>query len=159
MTPRSQYYRSHNEPLALPINEIRRMYKRGLSMQVIADHFGVHPMTIHRHMKRNKILARRKGTYGHPWGPDHQNWKGDNATYNSLHERLVSRFGKPKKCEMCGTADLSRTYEWANLTGNYADISDYKRMCRSCHKQFDHKRRLNGDNLHGGATKPLPRVK
>jgi hypothetical protein len=31
--------------------------------------------------------------------------------------------------------------EWANLTGNYADIDDYERMCVLCHRNFDAARR------------------
>ena len=159
MTAHDTYYRSHNELLDLPMDEIQKLYESGLSMRRIAQRFSVHTMTIHKHMRLHGIKSRKKGTSGHLWGKHHQNWKGDDAGYGSLHERLNNRFGTPKKCEQCGTTDSKKTYEWANLTGNYRDIADYKRMCRSCHKKFDHQRRKHGDNRHGGATKPLPEVR
>jgi len=43
------------------------------------------------------------------------------------------------KCEECGTADPRRSYDWANLTGNFADVMDYRRLCRSCHWKLDGK--------------------
>ena len=33
--------------------------------------------------------------------------------------------------------DESKKYDWANLTGNYNDPKDYKRMCKSCHLRYD----------------------
>ena len=31
----------------------------------------------------------------------------------------------------------SKIYDWANLTGKFYDVNDYKQMCRSCHSIFD----------------------
>jgi len=72
-------------------------------------------------------------------GPKNSSWKGDRAGKHAFHRRLYSKYGKPKKCEVCGTTDKSRNYDYANLTGNYHDISDYKAMCRSCHWKYDDK--------------------
>ena len=63
-------------------------------------------------------------------------WKGKQATYGGFHERVNSARGKPKRCEDCGRTDYKR-YEWANLTGNYWDVNDYKRMCVRCHRRMD----------------------
>jgi DNA-binding XRE family transcriptional regulator len=63
------------------------------------------------------------------------------ASYYAAHERVVKRRGRPKKCEICGTVDQSKIYQWANLTGHYDDPEDYKRMCQSCHASFDANRR------------------
>jgi len=66
------------------------------------------------------------------------NWKGDNATnLTTFHKRVENELGKPNKCEICGRTDKDTVYDWGNLTGNYNDINDYKRMCRSCHKKYD----------------------
>ena len=40
--------------------------------------------------------------------------------------------------------------EWANLTGEYQDVTDYARMCVSCHRKFDAARRA----LTGRRTSP-----
>lgn len=72
-------------------------------------------------------------------GQDHHGWRGDSVTYKQMHKRVEQAFGKPMKCAVCGTTEAKR-YDWANLTGRYIDITDYKRMCRSCHRRYDFKR-------------------
>ena len=47
------------------------------------------------------------------------------------------RMGKPRKCEQCGTEKAKR-YDWANKNGQYKrDLSDWVRLCRSCHIKKD----------------------
>ena len=70
-------------------------------------------------------------------GSDNPNWKGDKAGYSALHYRVCKARGKPKKCEVCKTTKKNKRYQWANLTGNYSDVNDYKRMCQSCHGKHD----------------------
>jgi hypothetical protein len=57
--------------------------------------------------------------------------------------------GSPKKCEICGESETKKHYDWANLTGNYEDPNDYKRMCRSCHWKYD-KKSTNFKGARGG---------
>ena len=68
-------------------------------------------------------------------------WKGKEAGYQALHLRVSVSRGKPMVCLVCSTTDKNKTYEWANLSGKYYDVNDYKRMCRSCHSQYAAKRR------------------
>lgn len=72
-------------------------------------------------------------------GKNHYAWKGDNASYRSLHRRVEKNRGKANRCEICGLDSPSspKRYQWANLTGKYADINDYKQMCASCHRKYD----------------------
>lgn len=66
-------------------------------------------------------------------------WKGDNLTYMGIHSRIRRIFGKPKRCEICGTK-TSKRYEWANISRKYKlNREDWKRMCESCHFKFDNK--------------------
>lgn len=74
-------------------------------------------------------------------GPQNPGWKGEQATYSALHYRVYRARGLPKECSVCGTTDPSKYYDWANLSGNYADVNDYARMCRSCHIKHDRARR------------------
>jgi hypothetical protein len=69
------------------------------------------------------------------------NWKGDNASYSAFHYRLYTRRGRPVKCEQCGLDDPKRVYHWANLTGRFQDLYDYKSMCVSCHRKYDYARK------------------
>lgn len=75
------------------------------------------------------------------FGSSNPQWKGDEAKYKALHLRVSSARGRPKQCERCGARDPRKTYDWANLTGNYANLQDYIRLCRSCHWKIDGKAR------------------
>lgn len=70
------------------------------------------------------------------WGKNNSSWKGNNADYKALHYRVNNIRGKPSKCEICNTTSAKR-YEWANMSGDYANPYDYKRMCKSCHSKND----------------------
>lgn len=70
-------------------------------------------------------------------GKDNHCWKGDAAGYKALHRRVSKARGQPSRCEVCGTESLDVGYDWANLTGNYADVNDYIRACKSCHSKID----------------------
>lgn len=66
-------------------------------------------------------------------------WMTKHATNTYMHNHHVVRrtLGQPKKCTVCGTDEDKVWYEWANLTGDYANPDDYKRMCRKCHRTYD----------------------
>lgn len=63
----------------------------------------------------------------------------EKVSYSQQHLRVISAKGQPSSCTVCGTTDPSKNYDWANLTGNYDNINDYARMCRSCHWKRDKK--------------------
>lgn len=68
---------------------------------------------------------------------NNNNWKSDNVGYAAFHKRIQKLKGLPQYCEICGTTEKNKTYDWANLSGKYNDPNDYKRMCRSCHWKHD----------------------
>lgn len=74
-------------------------------------------------------------------GKKASNWKGNKAKYHALHERVRIKRGEPNFCEICKTSEKGKRYEWANLTGRYTDVMDYKRMCCSCHTKYDNEKR------------------
>lgn len=70
-------------------------------------------------------------------------WKEDSiykretqATMVKYHKAVYDARGKPNLCEHCGLIE-ERMYHWANIAGNYEDISDYIRLCVPCHSKFD----------------------
>lgn len=66
-------------------------------------------------------------------------WKGDKVGYKCLHKWVQRKLGNPKKCEHCGT-EKAKKYEWANISREYKrDMSDWVRLCGSCHRFFDGK--------------------
>lgn len=116
--------------------DIGKMYASGMSQRTIAAVLGVSQKTVYRHMKQFGIKARTCGPRDQ-WGKRHPLWKGSDASLRALHRRVERRRGTPQLCEECGTTDPSLTYDWANQTGQYDVVDDYRRLCRSCHRKFD----------------------
>ncbi len=66
-------------------------------------------------------------------------YKGELAGVAARHLRIVKKYGKPNKCEICGTTE-NRRYEWSNKDHKYSDnIKDWQRLCMPCHHKFDTK--------------------
>lgn len=64
-------------------------------------------------------------------------------SYSAVHKRLRKDRGTPSRCEHCGTT-AAKKFEWAftgpgHTRGAWsADLSQYIRLCTSCHIRFDH---------------------
>jgi hypothetical protein len=73
-------------------------------------------------------------------------WKGENVGYGSLHRWVETHLGKPQICEFCGKENnIKRGIDWANKSGLYKrELSDWLRLCKSCHKIYDLKRQSLG---------------
>jgi hypothetical protein len=116
--------------------ELELEYAAGLTQHEIAERYHTTQKVVWRAMYnfgiKARVAAKRNQT-----GSNNDSWKGSKASYAAYHKRMESLKGKPQKCEVCGTVDTSKSYDWACLTGRYDDPSDYKRMCRSCHWKHD----------------------
>ena len=117
---------------------LERMYNSGMSQTECAKKLGVSQKIIFTAMKHYGIKSRKAAPRDQK-GTKNNNWKGDNAGKQAFHRRLYAKYGKPRKCHKCGTIDQDKSYDYANLTGNYQDINDYMPMCRSCHWKYDKK--------------------
>lgn len=91
--------------------------------------------------KRIENLAR---------GERNNKWKGDRVGYNALHAWVGRQLGKPKECSNCGfTSDNGRQFHWANISGKYfRDLSDWERLCASCHFKKDDILRRSWETRH-----------
>jgi len=115
------------------------------SQQEIGIIYGTTQKVVHSWFKKLGIKSRVPYKRDQR-GDKNNSWKGNDATYAAYHYRVEKQRGKPYFCEACGTMDANR-YEWCNLTGQYENIMDYARMCVSCHRKYDKKRReLTGQN-------------
>lgn len=100
-------------------------------------------------------LTSRKGTRGtgrktcsrkcwNIWnrGERVYNFKGKNGInngYDYIHGWIEKKLGKPNYCEHCKRTD-KKNYQWSNISGKYLeDISDWQRLCVSCHSKYDKK--------------------
>lgn len=114
------------------------LYEGGATQSECAQNLKVSRKVVENAMKRLGIKPR-KAAKRDQTGPKNHMWKGLDANLVCKHRRLYRAFGQPSKCDVCGTQENSKTYDWANLTGDYDNPQDFKRMCRSCHAKYDNK--------------------
>jgi hypothetical protein len=117
------------------VAEIEQLWREGRGLTEIMHITGRTQRVTWDVMRRYRIAARVAAEQRQPSG---------RAEYAAHHYRVSKLRGKPSRCNRCGTTDLAKTYDWASLTGNYADPDDYERMCRSCHRRYDNARRKAG---------------
>lgn len=142
--PRPQYCgrRCKSQAQQLPIDTelVASLYKNGLSQAEVAVQLGVTQKVVFSTLRRSGVTSRTTAKRNQR-GSANSTWGGDGVCYAAFHYRVKALHGTPKQCEVCGTTDPDKHYDWANLTGHYEDVSDYARMCRSCHRQYDNARR------------------
>jgi hypothetical protein len=64
-------------------------------------------------------------------------WKGDEASYAAIHLWLRYHYDIGTVREDCERPKV----QWANISGRYRrDVSDYRRLCVSCHHIFDQRK-------------------
>lgn len=92
-----------------------------------------------------------------PVGKNHHLWKGEKAVYYTKHSWIYNNFGKAKKCDNKKCDGKCKTFQWANISGEYhREMSDWKELCKSCHAKYDHIR-LYGDKCRRGHKRPPER--
>lgn len=123
------------------VSRVTALYVAGHTQGEITVVLGCSQKVVYRLMKNHEI-PRRIAAKRNQIGEANHAWKGSDAGYQAMHLRVYTVRGAPSRCEVCGTDSDKQLYDWANLTGNYADVNDYKRMCRPCHRKYDAGRRL-----------------
>ena len=142
--PKGIYTRQPRPSKSYPhelVTNVRILYAQGKTMVEISESLNIGVHVLQRLTPRHGIHSR-KAIPRNQTGTNNKNWKGAAAGYAAFHYRLKVQYGKPEKCEECGSTDKRRSFDWANLTGRYDDPKDYKRLCRSCHWKLD-KKHLN----------------
>jgi predicted transcriptional regulator len=123
------------------VDAVRRLYDSGMSQVEVGLELGVTQKVIARLMSVHGLAARPR-IKRNQRGANNSVWNPSTANYKTLHSRVSAARGRPKRCEECGTADPARMYHWANLTGDYVNVNDYRRMCVPCHRAYDDSRRI-----------------
>lgn len=87
---------------------------------------------VHKTKKRGyKINKKKTGP-----NPNHYLYKGENASYISLHGWVRRHKGKPSFCEHCGI--IEGKFQWANKSHEYKrDLGDWISLCIPCHRKHD----------------------
>jgi len=115
--------------------EAINLYELGMTQGEVGKKLGVSQKIIYERFKECEYKCR-KAVKRNQTGEKNHNWKGKDAKYAALHYRVQNVRGKPSKCSMCETEKAKR-FEWANVTGDYSNVFDYIRLCKSCHSKFD----------------------
>lgn len=92
-----------------------------------------------RWLRYGDVTAVKKGSPG--TGEKHHSWKGADASYTALHNRVYRRRGKASShgCERCGRKDPGTRYEWATVHGTDGTdpFKHYISLCKPCHGLYD----------------------
>ena len=131
--PRGQKPKIYPEKM---VQIVRRLYVSGNTQSEIATQLEVSQKVIWKLMRNHNIKARVAAKRDQ-FGEKNHSWKGKADSYKAKHQRVQKVRGKPKECEICGTTDTSKSYDWACINGDYDDINGFVRMCRSCHSKRD----------------------
>ena len=72
-------------------------------------------------------------------GTDHYAWKGSDAGYQALHNRVMKARGVANHCEWREQAGcVSQKYEWAHVHDtDPGDPQNYVSLCKVCHVRYD----------------------
>ncbi len=134
---------NQNTGSLIDAGKIRELYALGMSQAEIARSLGCSQPSVCLIMKRVSVAPRPSRRRPGMWtGENSDSWAGESITYKGAHIRVNRMRGRAKQCEDCKTTDPRKSYDWANLTGEFHDIWDYKRLCRNCHRKFDRRRRV-----------------
>lgn len=117
------------------LNSAIKLYEQGLTQKEVAYELGTTQKVIWRLFKNAGYkcrVAKKRNQYG----KNNDSWRGNNAGYAANHRRVEVVRGKPTICARCDN-DAAKRYEWANISGEYSNVYDYIRLCKSCHAIFD----------------------
>ena len=132
----SKYSAKHCKSHRLVSKETKKKYAKRMKGNTLAK--GKNLGNTHG-FKKGKT-SWNKGL-GVPWliGEKHPKWKGNKASYRTIHHWINNHFGSPKICVNCGKDGLTgHKIHWANKSGKYLrNITDWMRLCVSCHKRYD----------------------
>lgn len=134
----------HTYSVPFTKEQLQNDYDSGMTQSEIGIKWGVSQRVVWRAMRRFSIPARVAAKRTQT-GQHNDSWKGDHATYSAFHARVYAARGAPSLCQHC--ARTEGRFEWANVSGSYEDISDYIRLCCSCHRKFDAARRAKSKVL------------
>lgn len=111
------------------------------------DYFSVTPGQRRGGARANPTFCSVECMTGHRVGDGHLAWRGDNASYDVVHQRLKRAMG-PASRQLCATGCGRTAVHWAydhldpneqrSPAGPFStDLTHYDPMCGTCHKLLD----------------------
>lgn len=153
LKPLSEYY-VHKQMTDGHLNKCKECTKKDVKVGTIPRicmECGKHFMAVATEVKRRGGGAKvcsRECYYKYQPKMLEEKFSGMKMTYGSVHIWVKRKLGKPMKCSSCGTDDKNTLYDWSNISGEYRrDLSDWQRLCRKCHIDFDVKHNNKSDKF------------
>ena len=87
--------------------------------------------------KRDYIPWNKGKKLPHLSGENSINWKGDNASYFSIHEWIRKHYKVPEVCEKCDKEKKLQLSFDHSLGKHTRNIEDYEWLCSKCHLEKD----------------------
>lgn len=127
--------------------DLRNLYEKNkMSQFEIGQFYGVSQQTVANYLRKFNIKIRGKSSRNQ-FGPNSRMWK-KTPSYRTLHKRVEYHRGKPKFCESCKTNDPTKIYQWANISGHYLAVDDFRRLCLDCHNKETKRDRDSRGRFH-----------
>ncbi len=137
------YKHSKETKAKIKINNVRYWKGKTLSKEHVKklsdSHLGQKAWNKGKKASKETIEKNRVAHLGKNVGEESPSWKGDDVGYSGLHMWVRKVLGEPEKCEHCYKNGLKgMQIHWANKSRAYLrDVSDWLRLCASCHKKYD----------------------
>ena len=94
------------------------------------------------HQKTNDCLIKWRNDGGGV-GKKHPHWKGNEASYGSIHSWVARHKGNAQKCSRCDRTQDETKIHWSNIDHKYRrNLDDYIALCPRCHKKHDLENKL-----------------
>ena len=78
-------------------------------------------------------------------GKNNPAWREILTSVRGIHVRIIKTYGKADMCENKTCVGKSKKYDWSHKTHQYSlDRSGWQMLCKSCHKNYDFKHKING---------------
>lgn len=138
-----------------PKQDLMNLYMKNNMAQIeIAEFYGVSQKMVWGWIKKIGLHKKKIAVKRNQFGIMNSYWSGDNPEYTALHHRVEIKYGKPNECEWCNNStNLTnrnlvnkkkkksrqnlKKYDWCNISGEYLNVDDFIRLCKSCHRFFD----------------------
>lgn len=89
--------------------------------------------------KKNNPMFRKEmqGIFEDAGNP---RWRGDNASFQAMHDHIKKYNGSATHCTNPSCLGKGTKFEWSKIDHNTPytrDVKDYQQLCCSCHQAYD----------------------
>ena len=98
--------------MTVDMDKLASLYKQGMTQVEVAEEMGISQKVVFQRLRDIGVVCRPAAPRNQK-GELNNHWVGSDAGYKAFHRRMMVLKGRPKCCEVCGTTDPDKTYDWA----------------------------------------------